>query len=100
MDFVKLSETSQYDFLRNNKRLGRRIILLGVTGSYGYGTDREGSDVDFRGITLELPSDLIGFSEFEQFEDRETDTCDASGKAVYDGNRYFKISDHKNSSAG
>ncbi|MCR5148265.1 MAG: nucleotidyltransferase domain-containing protein [Eubacterium sp.] len=85
MDFVKLSETSQYDFLRNNKRLGRRIILLGVTGSYGYGTDREGSDVDFRGITLELPSDLIGFSEFEQFEDRETDTV------IYGFNKIIKL---------
>ena len=85
MDFVKLSETSQYDFLRNDKRLGRRIILLGVTGSYGYGTEREGSDVDFRGITLELPSDLIGFSEFEQFEDRETDTV------IYGFNKIIKL---------
>ena len=85
MDFVKLSETSQYDFLRNNVRLGRRIILLGVTGSYGYGTERESSDVDFRGITLELPSDLIGFSEFEQFEDRETDTV------IYGFNKIIKL---------
>lgn len=74
MDFRELAKTEEYDFLRNDKRLGNRIILLGVTGSYGYGTNREGSDVDFRGITLELPSDLIGFTEFEQFEDRKTDT--------------------------
>lgn len=74
MDFRELAKTEEYDFLRNDKRLGNRIILLVVTGSYGYGTNREGSDVDFRGITLELPSDLIGFTEFEQFEDRKTDT--------------------------
>ena len=74
MDFRELAKTEEYDFLRNDKRLGNRIILLGVTGSYGYGTNREGSDVDFRGITLELPPDLIGFTEFEQFEDRKTDT--------------------------
>ena len=74
MDFRELAKTEEYDFLRNDKRLGNRIILLGVTGSYGYGTNREGSYVDFRGITLELPPDLIGFTEFEQFEDRKTDT--------------------------
>ena len=85
MDFKKIMTTKEYDFLRDNPRLGDRIILLGVTGSYGYGTDREGSDVDFRGITLELPSDLIGFSEFEQFEDLETDTV------IYGFNKIIKL---------
>ena len=85
MDFKKLMSIKEYDFLRDNPRLGDRIILLGVTGSYGYGTDREGSDVDFRGITLELPSDLIGFSEFEQFEDLETDTV------IYGFNKIIKL---------
>lgn len=74
MNFKEYIKTSEYDFIRDNPRLGDRIILLGVSGSYGYGTNREGSDVDFRGITLNLPSDLIGFTEFEQFEDRATDT--------------------------
>ena len=59
MDFKELMSTKAYNFLREDPRLGDRIILLGVTGSYGYGTERDGSDVDFRGITLELPSDLI-----------------------------------------
>ena len=49
-------------------------MLLGVSGSYGYGTNREGSDVDLRGVTLNMPSDLIGLTSFEQFEDRKTDT--------------------------
>ena len=49
-------------------------MLLGVSGSYGYGTNREGSDVDLRGVTLNIPSDLIGLTSFEQFEDRKTDT--------------------------
>lgn len=74
MIFKEYIKTREYDFIRDNPRLGDRIILLGVSGSYGYGTNREGSDVDFRGITLNLPSDLIGFTEFEQFEDRATDT--------------------------
>ena len=49
-------------------------MLLGVSGSYGYGTNREGSDIDFRGVTLNLPSDLIGLTSFEQYEDPNTDT--------------------------
>lgn len=49
-------------------------MLLGLSGSYGYGTNREGSDIDFRGVTLNLPSDTLGLTEFEQFEDRKTDT--------------------------
>lgn len=49
-------------------------MLLGVSGSYGYGTNREGSDIDFRGVALNLPSDLIGLTAFEQYEDSATDT--------------------------
>ena len=85
MDFKELAKTTEYDFLRTDPRLGDRIILLGVTGSYGYGTNREGSDVDFRGITLDLPSDIIGFTEFEQFEDRITDTV------IYSFNKIIKL---------
>ena len=54
MVFKELMSTKAYNFLREDPRLGDRIILLGITGSYGYGTERDGSDVDFRGITLEL----------------------------------------------
>ncbi|MBR4607081.1 MAG: nucleotidyltransferase domain-containing protein [Lachnospiraceae bacterium] len=74
MDFRALMNTKEYDFLRTNERLGDRIMLLGLGGSYSYGTNREGSDIDFRGVTLQLPSDLIGMTEFEQYEDDKTDT--------------------------
>lgn len=74
MDFKALMNTEQYDFLRTNERLGDRIILLGLGGSYAYGTNNAGSDIDFRGVTLQLPSDLIGLTEFEQYEDDKTDT--------------------------
>ena len=69
MDFRKLLDTKEYEFLSTNPRLGSRIMLLGVSGSYGYGTNREGSDIDFRGVTLNLPSDLIGLTSFDQYED-------------------------------
>ena len=74
MDFRALMNTKEYDFLRTNERLGDRIILMGLGGSYAYGTNREGSDIDFRGVTLQLPSDLIGMTQFDQYEDEGTDT--------------------------
>lgn len=73
-DLKKLLETDEYRFLRDNPRLGKRIMLLGVGGSYAYGTDNENSDIDFRGVTLNLPSDLLGLTQFEQYEDENTDT--------------------------
>ena len=74
MDFNAILTSTEYDFLRINPRLGSRIMLLGVSGSHGYGTNREGSDIDFRGVTLNLPSDLIGLTSFDQYEDPNTDT--------------------------
>lgn len=74
MDFHAIMNTEQYSFLRTDPRLGRRIILLGLGGSHAYGTNTAHSDIDFRGITLNLPSDLLGLTEFEQYEDSGTDT--------------------------
>ena len=58
-DFKKLLDTEEYEFLKTNPRLGKRIMLLGLGGSYAYGTNNENSDIDFRGVTLNLPSDLF-----------------------------------------
>lgn len=85
MDLEKVIAGTEYDFLREEGRLGRRVMLLGVSGSYGYGTNREGSDIDLRGVTLNLPSDLIGLTSFDQYEDRRTDTV------VYSFNRYIEL---------
>lgn len=85
MDFKALMNTTEYDFLRSNKRLGVRIMLLGLGGSYAYGTNNEVSDIDFRGVTLQLPSDLLGMTEFEQFEDDKTDTV------IYGFNKLVKL---------
>ena len=85
MNFEELLQTKEYDFLRTNPRLSGRIMLLGLSGSYGYGTNREGSDVDFRGVALNLPSDLIGMTSFEQFEDRTTDTV------IYGFNKFVSL---------
>lgn len=85
MDFKALMNTSEYDFIRMNERLGDRIMLLGLGGSYAYGTNNEGSDIDFRGVTLMMPSDLIGLTEFEQYEDAHTDTV------IYGFNKLVKL---------
>ena len=42
----------QYGFLREDEHLGERIIFLTHGGSYAYGTNVEGSDVDIRGCAL------------------------------------------------
>ncbi len=60
-------------------------MLLGLGGSYAYGTNNENSDIDIRGVTLPLPSDLIGLTEFEQYEDGRTDTV------IYGFNKLVKL---------
>ena len=85
INFHELMHTPQYDFLRNHPRLGKRIILLGLGGSHAYGTSNAGSDIDFRGITLNLPSDLLGLTRFEQYEDDRTDTV------IYSFNKMVKL---------
>lgn len=85
MNFHQLIQAEDYDFLRTNKRLGKRIMLLGPGGSYAYGTNNENSDIDIRGITLNLPSDLLGLTEFEQYEDAQTDTV------IYSFNKMVRL---------
>ncbi len=85
IDFIKLMNSEEYDFLRTNERLGNRIMLLGLGGSYAYGTNNDNSDIDFRGVTLQMPSDLLGLTEFEQYEDDKTDTV------IYGFNKLVKL---------
>ena len=85
MDFRQLMNSPQYDFLRTHERLANRIILLGLGGSHAYGTSNPNSDIDFRGITLQLPSDLLGLTSFEQYEDTYTDTV------IYGFNKMVKL---------
>lgn len=77
--------SAEYDFLRTDERLGNRIILLGLGGSHAYGTNNPNSDIDFRGITLNMPSDLLGLTTFEQYEDSKTDTV------IYSFNKIIKL---------
>ena len=84
-DFIQMLEKPEYGFLRSNEHLGRRIMLLGLSGSYGYGTNRADSDVDFRGVALQRPSDILGLTVFEQYVDDGTDTV------IYGFNKFVKL---------
>lgn len=64
----------QYGFLKTDPHLGKHIILLGLAGSYAYGTNQENSDIDVRGVTLNRRSDLIGMTSYDQYTDENTDT--------------------------
>lgn len=73
-DYKDILNKPEYDFINKNEHLGKHVILLGLAGSYAYGTNIDGSDIDIRGITLNQKSDLIGLTQFEQYVDDNTDT--------------------------
>lgn len=73
-EIKKKVSTKEYDFLKTNEHLGNNIILLGLGGSHAYGTDVETSDLDIRGCALNSKKELLTNENFEQFENRETDT--------------------------
>ena len=66
--------SSEYNFLKTNEHLGENIILLGLGGSYSYGTNIESSDVDCRGVALNSKREILLGNGFEQVENKETDT--------------------------
>lgn len=66
-------QSEAYDFLHTNPDL-KNCIYLTLSGSYGYGTNVEGSDIDLRGVLVEQPHYLFGLDKFEQFEENTTDT--------------------------
>lgn len=74
MEYREILRQREYGFIETNEHLGRHVILLGLAGSYSYGTNIRTSDIDIRGIALNQKSDLIGLTRFEQYVDEDTDT--------------------------
>ena len=54
---------TEYRFIRTNEYLGRHVILLGLAGSYSYGTNIETSDID---ITDYPVVTLCGSTHFKE----------------------------------
>lgn len=74
-----VSESPEYSFLNNNPNLidkngNSTIVLLGMGGSYSYGTNRPESDIDVRGVATNSPISLLTGRDFEQVVDVPTDT--------------------------
>lgn len=63
----------EYSFLYTNEHL-KNIMFLTFGGSHAYGTNTENSDIDIRGCAMNQRKELLGISNFEQFEDKATDT--------------------------
>lgn len=86
MDNIKsIIQSSEYDFLRNNKNLNKNIILLGLGGSYSYGTNNENSDIDIRGVATNSKRNILIGEDFEQVADTNTDTT------IYSFNKTIKL---------
>lgn len=69
-----LLDQPEYGFLKTDPHLGKNIIFLTCGGSYSYGTNVEGSDIDIRGYTLNSKADLLDMGNFEQMIDDHADT--------------------------
>ena len=70
----KITESDVYNFLRTDPHLGENIILLGLGGSYAYGTNVDGSDIDIRGIAANTKEEILLGRPFDQVTDSATDT--------------------------
>lgn len=75
MDYKKLLQTSEYDFLRTNPYLGNNIFLLALGGSRAYGTNLPTSDVDIRGIASTPIETICELKpDYENVVETNTDT--------------------------
>ena len=88
----KVLFSKEYDFLRTNEHLGNNIILIGLGGSYAYGTEKEdgSSDLDCRGCALNTKEEILTNKNFEQFVNEETDTT------IYSFNKLVSLLSNSN----
>lgn len=74
-----------YDFLQKDERLCSNIILLALGGSHAYGLEKEGSDLDIRGIALNQKKEILLGTDFEQVVHVNTDTV------IYSFNKMIQL---------
>lgn len=82
MDFDEILSAAEYDFLRDDERLGDNVILLGLGGSLAYGTNNENSDIDIRGCAVNSRREILLGRDFEQVSETATDTVVYSFKKL------------------
>lgn len=73
-NFKQQLKSTEYDFLRTNPLFGKQLQMLCLSGSNSYGTNINNSDLDIRGIALELPKDLLLLKQSRNIADNNTDT--------------------------
>lgn len=78
-------QTADYDFLRINSKISDNLILLGLGGSYAYGTNVASSDIDLRGVATNSKRNVLIGQDFEQVVDVQTDTT------VYSFDKIIKL---------
>ena len=76
---------AEYDFLRSDTNLGASTVLLGLGGSHAYGTNKEDSDVDIRGIAVNSSRNILTGRDFEQVVNTDTDTV------IYSVDKMFNL---------
>ena len=59
--------------LIESKSSGAIPLILTIRGSHAYGTNIEGSDVDFTGVYIQSKEDIFGFKYKEQINDDSND---------------------------
>lgn len=67
-------KSKDYEFLRDNENLGNNILLLGLSGSYAYGTNIDASDIDIRGVATNSNDNILTYKDFNCFVSTNTDT--------------------------
>ena len=91
----EIINTQAYNFLREEP-LKSQIILLGLGGSYAYGTNIESSDLDIRGIATHNKREILTRTGFEQivlsFRCR-TETCAECGYVPVEkgGEKFWRV---------
>lgn len=90
MTFEQILARPEYDFMKTHPQLGDNVILLTYGGSYAYGTNHEGSDIDLRGIATRSRPEILTGVDWEQVVERETDTT------VYSLDKYIFLAQENN----
>lgn len=70
----KINNDTLYKPLWDDPNLGENIILLGLGGSYAYGTNVESSDIDIRGIAVNSEKGILLGTDFQNYDSDTTDT--------------------------